>query len=208
MKTCLECYNIFNRYSDLELYSYCPILHCGGKVVDIDDNIIESIIQLNQKGYPTAFCCAGHTWGNDPYIVFEDSVYINAFPALPKAFNSEIIHTGALRIFKSIPSSSAIDTQKQLMNAAIDLTEWTFNLKPSMLLMAHFELSDKVNLLEIRNEIQQKLKITTDASEENNGSKSLFFSTFISQKCIKTLESRVKSFAKKKGISVSIDLID
>lgn len=208
MKTCLKCFNLFNRYTDLEPYSPCPILHCDGKVVDIDDNILQTITQLNQKGYPTAFCCAGHTWANDPYIVFEDSVYIDAFPNLPKAFKSEIIHDSALRIYKSISSNSVIEKQKHLMQAALDLIEWTFNLKPSMFLIAHFEISDKVNLLEIRNEIQQRLKITTDVSEENNGGKGLFFSTFISQKCIKDLDRRVKSFAKKKGISVSIDLID
>ena len=208
MKTCLECFNLFNRYTDLLPDSPCPILHCCGQVVEIDDNILQTIIQLNQKGYPTAFCCAGHTWGNDPYIVFEDSVYINAFPNLPKAFKSEIIHNGALRIYKSIPSSSVIGTQKLLMDAAIDLMEWSDRLKPSMLLMADFELSDQANLLEIRNEIQQRLNITTDLSEVNDGSKRLVVSTFISHKNSKTLEKKVKSFAKEKGVSVSIDIID
>ncbi len=208
MKTCLECFNLFNRYSDSVPYSPCPILHCGGKVVDIDDNILQTIIQLNQKGYPTAYCCAGHTWGNDPYIVFADSVYINAFPNLPKAFKSEIIHNGALRIYKSIPPSSVIDTQKLLMDAAIDLLEWSYRLKSSMLLMADFELCDQANLLEIRNEIQQRLNITANLSEVDDGSKRLVVTTFISLKNSKTLEREIRSFANEKGVSVSIDIID
>ena len=208
MKTCLECYNLFDRYTDLIPYSPCPIFHCGGKVVDIDDNILQTIIQLNQKGYPTAFCCAGHTWGNDPYIVFDDSVNINAFPNLPKAFKSEITPNGALRIYKSIPSNSAIDTQKLLMEAVIDLMEWSDRLKPSLLLMVDFELNDKVNLLEIKNEIQQRFNVTTDLSKEDDGIKRLISSTLISHKNSKTLERKIKSFANEKGVAVSIDIID
>jgi hypothetical protein len=192
----------------LEPYSPCPILHCGGKVVDIDDNILQTIIQLNEKGYPTAFCCTGHTWGNEPYIVFDDSVNINAFPNLPKAFNSEITPNGALRIYKSIPANSSIDTQKLLMEAAIDLIEWSDRLKQSILLMVDFELNDKATLSEIKNEIQQRFNIITDPPKEGDGIKRLISSTFISHKNSKTLERKIKSFAKKKGISVSIDLID
>lgn len=208
MKTCLKCYNLFNRHTDLMPYSPCPIFQCDGKVVEIDDNILQTIIELNQKGYPTEFCCAGHTWGNDPYIVFENGVYINAFPNLPKAFKSEIIHTGALRIYKSIRSSSIIETQKQLMDASIDLMEWSGRLKPSMLLMAYFELNDQAKLSEIKNEIQQRFSITTGLSEMKDGTKGLILSTLISLKSAKILERKIKSFANEKGVPVSVDIID
>ena len=60
--------NIENRFED----GYCPIASCCGRVFEIDEDMIEPITNLNQKGYATAFCCTGHLYDGSlgAYIKF------------------------------------------------------------------------------------------------------------------------------------------
>ena len=209
MKTCLECFNLFDRDSNLIPGSLCPIMLCCGQVIEIDDNILHTITQLNEKGYSTAYCCAGHTWGNQPFIVFEDSVYTDAFPYLPKDFKSQIIHDDTLRIFKTIPPCSAIDIQKHLMDASIDLMVWSESLPLSVLLIADFELVDKTKASSFSYALKQKLNIVTKYfSKENGNSKSVTLTTSLSPDKAKELEKKIECFANEEEISVSVDIFN
>jgi hypothetical protein len=94
MKTCLYCNHIFERYIELTEGSDCPLHNCCGEVIEIDDSILHTIQILNKKGYKTACCCSGHTWGPDPYIAFVDSVSCKSISSLPKNFKPRTHHNG------------------------------------------------------------------------------------------------------------------
>lgn len=76
MIVCMNCYTElefdgieFNRIRKIigigkrkRYYNDFPCLKCHKDwFVEIDDDIYESIIKLNQKGYITEFCCSGHS---------------------------------------------------------------------------------------------------------------------------------------------------
>jgi hypothetical protein len=209
MKTCLQCYNLFDRDTDLIPGSPCPILKCCGRVIEIDDNILHTITQLNQKGYSTAYCCAGHTWGNNPFIVFDCIVYPDAFPYLPKDFKSEIIHDDTLRIFKTIPPCSMVDNQRYLMEASVDLMVWSESLPSAVELVADFELIDETYLSAFNNALLQRLN--TEASffpKENDKANSALFTTLLSPTNVKVLEKKIECFANEEGVPVSVDIFE
>ncbi len=208
MKTCLECYNLFDHDTDLIAGSPCPMLMCRGQVIEIDDNILHTITQLNKKGYPTAHCCAGHTWGNNPFIVFDSIVYPDAFPYLPKDFESIIIHDDTLRIFRTIPPWSVVDKQRYLMEASVDLIVWSESLPASAELTADFGVIDETYPA-FNNALLQRLNIEAGFfPEENDYASSALFSTYLSPNNAKTLEEKIKCFANEQEVSVSVKIID
>lgn len=68
MLICNKCFKIYNK--DTAKYSSCE---CTGRIVEIDDNIVQAIILLNKAGYITEYCCSGHYYNKypDPYIKFK-----------------------------------------------------------------------------------------------------------------------------------------
>ena len=57
MFLCTMCWETYDR--DL---SYCPKKSCDGDVVEIDDDLVPVIVELNEKGYITEYCCSGHAY--------------------------------------------------------------------------------------------------------------------------------------------------
>ena len=82
------CWEPYDR--DLD---YCPKKSCDGDVVEIDDDLVPVIVELNEKGYITEYCCSGHAGSEfvDPstYIMFVPQVKKELFINLPAGFKLE-----------------------------------------------------------------------------------------------------------------------
>lgn len=88
VKVCLHCFEIYK--SSLKEDEWidsqpCPKSTCIGKVVEVDELLLPTIIELNKKKYFTKYCCSGHYYQNpvSSYIMFEDDIDI---PSLPKGY--------------------------------------------------------------------------------------------------------------------------
>ena len=74
---CPACGNVYDgdflNIEDRFEGGYCPIASCGCRVFEIDEDMIEPITNLNQKGYATEFCCTGHLYDGSlgAYIKFK-----------------------------------------------------------------------------------------------------------------------------------------
>jgi hypothetical protein len=62
----MECFQKYKtgsvRLYDAKKETYeCPKIKCGfDSVVDVDENIISTVIELNKRGYKTMYSCSGH----------------------------------------------------------------------------------------------------------------------------------------------------
>lgn len=94
---CLDCGNVFDskyttmKKSNAAMYEYiCPLASCGGTCVEIDENIIEPIRMLNNKGYRTKFSCAGHVFSKESaYVAFDQYLYPENYLDLPKGWKAD-----------------------------------------------------------------------------------------------------------------------
>ncbi len=68
---CMGCYEVYDR----EL-GYCPKVNCHCDVVEIDELMLPAIKILNQKGYITEYCCAGHVYddGCTTYVLLHSLI--------------------------------------------------------------------------------------------------------------------------------------
>jgi hypothetical protein len=76
---CLKCKRIYDANllagTKSSYYKECPDITCGHKAFRIDENMIPIILELNNKGYETEFCCSGHHYEQpDLYIKFGEGV--------------------------------------------------------------------------------------------------------------------------------------
>ena len=120
---CEECFEQYNIKRRIGLY--CKI--CGGYLVEIDENFIESIVLLNMKGYYTNYCCSGHPNPKlvpNAYIQFEDNIIL---PYLPKDFLYDKGYKNTIRI--SFPENEEmIKLQYNILQSAINILEWAESL--------------------------------------------------------------------------------
>ena len=58
--------------------------------IEIDADIAPTISLLNQKGWKTLYCCAGHEDSNDAYIYFKNNRYLKYIGILPKGWKVDI----------------------------------------------------------------------------------------------------------------------
>ena len=127
MKICFKCNTLFEHHFDIGFEKVCPVKDCGGDVVEIDDNIFHPVRTLNEKGYITAFCCSGHLWESDPYIVFDDIVNKDCFCNYPNNFVQDGSGSRVV-IRRSINNIEVLERQKELNEATYSLLEWAEKL--------------------------------------------------------------------------------
>jgi len=117
----------------------CKVKNCYGDVVEIDELLIPTIIELNKKGYKTKYCCSGH-YDTRPYnsyssyIYFQDNIIL---PNLPSGYmyeqdlypwvNWEDKGRDIIRIdFDG--SKNINELSKDIINNAISVLEWAEGL--------------------------------------------------------------------------------
>ena len=140
MLACIKCseeISLIDYISDISegFESLCN--NCNSEIVELDDSIAYTIIELNKKGYKTKYCCGGHVtnaenFGNGRipvciYIMFERDVKIPYVPVgcIRKSDNilSVIIKDEDM---KSIPSQLLL-----IANKKINLYNWGKELPDS-----------------------------------------------------------------------------
>ena len=62
---CLDCGGVFekdylNNQGVFQFERPCPVAGCDGQLIELDEEMIEPIWILNNKGYLTKYCCSGH----------------------------------------------------------------------------------------------------------------------------------------------------
>lgn len=145
MYVCLECLTeyeglyrtIFDGSVQAQHLKEMPCLmrDCPGDVVQLDEFIAPAIMMLNEKGYSTRFCCAGHvTASENPdsfYVFFYDFVEFEEeeLAKLPKSFTLENDGRGLTIRYRT---SKKIDTVLQKMEEVVKCNklfyQWVENL--------------------------------------------------------------------------------
>ena len=135
---CMECYEVYRTN-----LGYCPKVSCyGSEVVEIDDLMLPIIIELNQKGYCTDYCCSGHAYvdNNAPYIlfsnfmheIFEDGEFEKLCEKLPEPWKIEVTTTpnGARKFcFRCyIKDGSLLERYEEIVMANLELLKFVGTL--------------------------------------------------------------------------------
>ena len=69
------------------MHQYCPNALCDSPIelVSIDELMIRPIVELNKKGYRTAYCCSGHdlrgSYDQHGYILFTPGINLENAPS-------------------------------------------------------------------------------------------------------------------------------
>lgn len=107
------------------MHQYCPNALCDSPIelVSIDELMIRPIVELNKKGYRTAYCCSGHDlrggYDQHGYILFAPGINLESAPS---GWNLErdSIH-------------NRVCIRSQIVDIAVTiswLNDWVDNLKP------------------------------------------------------------------------------
>jgi hypothetical protein len=97
---------------------------CCEELIEIDENIIQTIVILNKKGYITSGSCSGHFgFLNETYIYFKANYN---FETLPKGFIINDYRCYVSEIHKDFDYKDygTIKRQNEIWETAKDLLEW------------------------------------------------------------------------------------
>jgi hypothetical protein len=204
MKICPLCSQIFKRNSNSQNDSQCPNLNCDGKVLDIDDDILETIKQLNNKGYSTVSSCSGHTWGGDPYILFD--VNVRVLPSGPKEFDFEFDGNERLRIYKSIPTTSEIERLRILNIATLDLLDWALTIPLRISMVIQFDLIYRKDLLKFEKLTRNELHFVNPKKFEDDDREFHVYNITVPKKSVIETRQAIETFGANNNVGVYIDV--
>ena len=129
---CMECYEIYENklLSDKYVELFCPKKECQGEVVELDENIAPTIIELNVKGYHTKFCCGGHWYGScfSPYIYFHDDCMPDDLPEDFVKCEHSSDTTIRYRLSEHFGRNEKIDKFDESLKVARILRDWVKKL--------------------------------------------------------------------------------
>lgn len=105
----------------------CNNDQCGCNVVEIDDLIVPTILELNKKGYKTRFCCSGHMYSiSSIHIMFEGYLEDVVKNNLPEGF---IFVESNLNSFIIRHEFVESDRYEELLKYNNILYKWSLGLK-------------------------------------------------------------------------------
>lgn len=135
---CLNCFEIYKFPSES-----CPKASCHGFVIEVDDLMLPTIMLLNQKGYPTEFCCSGHVDGCKecyPYITFDsflnevlsNNEFKELFKGLPECWTiEEKDRLNRMTLRSNVTSDNMVELQNKICYVNLKLLEFV-NTLPSL----------------------------------------------------------------------------
>lgn len=140
--TCLTEYDEIYRSiyeSSIQSYRYegipCLIKDCPGEVVELDEFIAPAVMNLNEKGYRTRYCCSGHIIANrsphDFYVSFEDFVEFRSedINKLPVGFVVNQNEKGIIiRYRPEMVAENTIEKMEGVVQCNKVFYQWTENL--------------------------------------------------------------------------------
>lgn len=209
MKLCLECGHIFDQDDTIKIKDNCPVLYCPGKVVEIDDPILETIRLLNRKGFTTEGSCAGHTWGDyEPYVHFTCGIHKYAFPILPQSFEYRFYWEN-FRLQKCITVTKEFEKLKAISDSSIDLLVWAEQIPQAKILRVAFRLNAGTKLSKFIFDVDRYLYLFKPKVKKSaEGIHELIFTTKLCQINLKPLVKEIKAFAKLMSVQVSIEKLE
>jgi len=116
-KVCFDCYNIGYIIGNNNRL-ICPKCY-GENLRDIDDLLVGAIINFNEKGYETDFCCEGHLDNRNFYITFRNKIPNNMPNFLKKDNDNKTIRFG---FSKNLFSQDFLNIRHSLCNS---IYEWS-----------------------------------------------------------------------------------
>ena len=131
---CDECFTHFHDFVSSDYI--CPIHNCGGTIIEVDELISQTLIELWKKGYITEYSCSGHLYKDwfQCYIRFGEVLNTEELNVnIPDGFTYDISNAGIL--FKNIEyrvqwrqNVSFEEKFEILKRANINLFQWACSL--------------------------------------------------------------------------------
>jgi hypothetical protein len=199
MKICLNCGLELSNSSLQKQGSPCPTKGCYGTISDIDENVYETILTLNGKGYKTLESCSGHTYGNNKsaYLILHPLVNPKLFQTLPRNFVQDV--NNPRKISREISAPDVLHRLKEIGEAAYDLLEWAESLPDPMDIIAKFEHSAKDDYTFI-NKIISKFNLEYTSYYPFNGNYVYVFRTIIPSSIVEQCNDEILVLAKQQGL--------
>lgn len=125
---CTRCGKFYKGQIDKE--DRCEDIFCRGHLVEIDENIIMPIKILNEKGYKTAYCCAGHVESLycGGYIAFNRMMGLQLKDITPpkgwKWDEEELPASGHITMRWSFKTKEPVTRQKMIFQRTLSLINW------------------------------------------------------------------------------------
>ena len=128
---CNEMYDVqFLIRVNRDGYDYiCPKKGCDGSVIELDELIAPTIIELNNKGYYTRYCCSGHWYSNEhtaTYIAFSNKDCVP--DELPEGF--KLYKSGeTIRLSNDEAFDDLVERFRHINEVNVILLEWAKKLE-------------------------------------------------------------------------------
>jgi hypothetical protein len=199
MKICLTCGLELSNSSLHKDGSPCPTKGCYGTISDLDENIFETLLTLNGKGYKTRESCSGHTYNQNKsvYLILHPLVNPKLFQTLPGKFIQDV--SNPRKISKVISAPDVLHQLKEIGEAAYDLLEWAESLPDPMDIIAKFEHSVKDDSTFI-NKIVSKFNLEYHSCYPSKGNYEYVFRTIVPGPIADQCNDEILVLAKQDGL--------